>query len=80
MDKYSAYLFDKVIVKPEKLNADDFETMEEFNEVVAFARETMQGGEIWTEFQDVIAFAREVMQGNFREEKDTVSTRTGSKG
>ena len=78
-DKYSAYLFDKVIVKPEKLKADDFESMEEFNAVLAFARETMQGGEVWEEFQEVIAFAREVMQGNFREEKDTVPTRTGSK-
>ena len=79
-EKFTKFLFDKIIVKPEKLSADDFETMKEFNEVVAFARETMQGGDLWKEFNEIVAFGREVMQGNFREEKDGVSTRTGSKG
>ena len=79
VEKFSKYLFDKVIVKPKKLTADDFETQSDFNEVVAFARETMQGGDIWNEFQEIIAFGRKVMQGDFREEKDRVPTRTGSK-
>ena len=79
LEKLSKTIFDKVIVKPEKLTADDFESMKEFNEVVSFAREVMQGGEIWTEFNEIVAFAREVMQGDFREEKDTVSTSRASK-
>lgn len=41
--KLSKYLFEHVIVEPKGLTADDFEDMDEFNEVVAFAREVMQG-------------------------------------
>lgn len=41
--KLSKYLLSNVIVEPAGLTADDFETMEEFNEVIAFAREVMQG-------------------------------------
>lgn len=41
--KLSAYLFQNVIVEPTGLTADDFDSMDEFNEVVAFAREVMQG-------------------------------------
>lgn len=37
------YLFKNVIVDPKGLSIDDFDTMEEFNEVIAFAREVMQG-------------------------------------
>ena len=70
-EKLAKYLFESVITKPAKLTADDFDGMEDFNAVISFARETMQGGkEVWQEFQDVFAFAREVMQGNFRAKKD----------
>lgn len=41
--KLSKYLFENVIVEPKGLTADDFDSMEEFNEVVSFAREVMQG-------------------------------------
>lgn len=39
----SKYLFDNIIVEPKGLTADDFESMDEFNEVVSFARKVMQG-------------------------------------
>ncbi len=41
--KLSKYLFENVIVEPKGLTADDFDSMDEFNEVVTFAREVMQG-------------------------------------
>ena len=41
--KLSKYLFDNVIVEPKGLTPDDFDSMDEFNEVVSFAREVMQG-------------------------------------
>lgn len=77
-EKLSKYLFEKVIVSPKNLTADDFETMEEFNDVISFARDVMQGGEIMEEFNEVISFAREVMQGNFRNTQDKVSTKAKS--
>jgi type II secretory pathway component PulL len=43
VEKLSRYLFSNVIVEPKGLTADDFESMEEFNEVISFAREVMQG-------------------------------------
>ena len=43
VEKLSKYLFNNVIVDPKGLTPDDFDSMEEFNEVVAFAREVMQG-------------------------------------
>ena len=43
VDKLAKYLFANVIVEPKGLTADDFDSMEEFNEVVTFAREVMQG-------------------------------------
>lgn len=43
VSKLSKYLFENVIVEPHGLSADDFESMDEFNEVVTFAREVMQG-------------------------------------
>lgn len=43
LDKLSKYLFEHVIVKPTGLTADDFESLEEFTEVVNFARSVMQG-------------------------------------
>lgn len=39
----SKYLFDNIIVEPKGLTADDFDSMDEFNEVVSFARKVMQG-------------------------------------
>lgn len=41
--KLAEYLFKHVIVEPKGLTADDFDNMDEFNEVVSFAREVMQG-------------------------------------
>lgn len=41
--KLSKYLFQNVIVEPTNLSIDDFDNMEEFNAVVTFAREVMQG-------------------------------------
>lgn len=41
--KMAKYLFDNVIVEPKGLTADDFDTLEELNEVTDFAREVMQG-------------------------------------
>lgn len=70
LEKLSKYLFDNVIVKPENLSIDDFDSMDDFNEVVAFAREAMQGWGTMDDFNEIVAFAREVMQGNFRN-KDT---------
>lgn len=43
LHKLSKYLFANVVVEPKGLSADSFETMEEFSEVVAFARQVMQG-------------------------------------
>lgn len=41
--KLAEYLFENVIVEPKGLQIDDFESMEDFNAVVTFAREVMQG-------------------------------------
>ena len=43
LTKLSKYLLDNVIVSPSGLNADDFASMDDFNEVISFAREVMQG-------------------------------------
>lgn len=43
VEALSKYIFDNVIVEPKGLEIDDFDDMEEFNEVVAFGREVMQG-------------------------------------
>ena len=43
LEKLAKYLFENVIVEPKGLTVDDFESMEEFNEVVSFARQVMQG-------------------------------------
>lgn len=45
--KFAEYLFENVIVEPKGLTVDDFESMEEFNEVTTWARKVMQG-----EFRD----------------------------
>ena len=43
VEKLAKYLFENIIVEPKGLTPDSFESMEEFNEVVTFAREVMQG-------------------------------------
>ena len=43
IEKLSKYILENVIVSPKGLNIDSFETMDEFNEVIAFGREVMQG-------------------------------------
>lgn len=68
MDKLTRYLLENVVTTPKSLTVDDFEDMDEFNEVITFAREAMQGWGVMDEFNEVIAFGREVMQGNFRHE------------
>ncbi len=41
--KLSEYLFENVVVEPKGLTPDDFDNMDDFNAVVTFAREVMQG-------------------------------------
>lgn len=41
--KMAKYLFDHVIVEPKGLTANDFDSLDELNEVTDFAREVMQG-------------------------------------
>ena len=43
VEKLADYIFHNVIVEPKGLTIDDFESMEEFNEVVSFGRDVMQG-------------------------------------
>ena len=43
VEALSNYIFTNVIVEPKGLEIDDFDDMDEFNEVVAFGREVMQG-------------------------------------
>lgn len=78
--KLSEYLLGTVITSPENLKADDFGSMNEFQEVIKFAREAMQGWGAMDEYNEVTKFGREVMQGNFRnEEPDQKPTNKESK-
>lgn len=43
MAKLSSYILSNVIVEPKGLTPDDFDTMDEFTEVITFGREVMQG-------------------------------------
>ena len=43
VEKMAEFLFGKVIVEPQGLTPDTFDDMDEFNEVITFAREVMQG-------------------------------------
>ena len=43
VEKMADYIFQNVIVEPKGLTIDDFESMEEFNDVVSFGRDVMQG-------------------------------------
>ncbi len=74
-DKFAQYILDNIIVSPENMDIDDFESADEQSEVIAFAREVMQGGEVWEEYEAITGFAREVMQGNFRNKKNTTANK-----
>lgn len=79
MAKTYEYLFKNVIVEPKNLQADDFESIEDLNEVVAFATEVMQGDGVMDEFNKIISFAREVMDGSyFRNKPNEETTRKES--
>ena len=41
--KITKYILDNVIVEPKNLTTDDFESMDDLNEVITFGREVMQG-------------------------------------
>lgn len=43
ISKMSKYILDNVIVEPKGLTMDDFDSMDELNEVVGFGREVLQG-------------------------------------
>lgn len=43
MSKMADYIFKNVIVEPKGLTADDFDTLDEFSDVIGWAREVMQG-------------------------------------
>lgn len=43
VEKLANYLFKNVIVEPQGLTPDSFESMEDFNQVISFAREVMEG-------------------------------------
>lgn len=72
--KISEILLQEVIIEPKKLSIDDFETMEELNEVVSFAKDAMQGGDAMDELNELIDFLRGVMEGKFRGENKDEST------
>lgn len=41
--KLAKYIFDKVIIEPKGLTADDFEDVDSFNNVIRWGRDVMQG-------------------------------------
>lgn len=43
LKKLSEYLFKNVIVQPKGVTCDDFDSTDDANEVIAFARDVMQG-------------------------------------
>lgn len=43
IEKLTKYILQNVIVDPKGLSIDDFETMEELNEVIRFGRSVMEG-------------------------------------
>ena len=70
-EKLAKYLLEEVIVSPANLTADDFDSMDDFNAVISFAKEVMQGGKAMDDFNAVVGFAKDVMQGNFRDKKQS---------
>lgn len=43
MNKLSKYILENVIVEPKGLTPDSFETIDDFNEVIRFGQQVMQG-------------------------------------
>lgn len=43
LEKIAKYVFENVIVEPHGLTIDDFEDMDDLNEVVKFGQQVMQG-------------------------------------
>lgn len=43
VEKIANYIFNNVIVEPTNISIDDFDSLEEFNEVVNWGKEVMQG-------------------------------------
>lgn len=43
MSKLADYIFKNVIVEPKGLTSDDFDTLDDFSDVIAWARDVMQG-------------------------------------
>lgn len=43
IEKLAEYLFKYIVVEPKGLSIDDFDNMDDLNEVITFAREVMQG-------------------------------------
>lgn len=43
IEKLTKYILQNVIVEPKGLSIDDFETMEELNDVIRFGRSVMEG-------------------------------------
>ena len=43
IETLAKYIFENVIVEPKGLSIDDFDNLDDFNEVVGFGREVMQG-------------------------------------
>lgn len=43
VEKIAKFVFENAIVEPKGLTVDDFDSIEEFNEVVTFGREVLQG-------------------------------------
>ena len=41
--KLAEQIFDKIIVEPKGLTIDDFDTIKDFNEVITWAQDVMQG-------------------------------------
>ncbi|MBQ6554532.1 MAG: hypothetical protein IJL89_04810 [Firmicutes bacterium] len=42
-EKFTKYLFENVIIEPKGLSADDFDTIDDLNEVTLFATDVLQG-------------------------------------
>ena len=79
IEKMAKFIFDNIITKPEGLTIDSFETAGDFEAVISFGREVMNGGEAMEEFEEIFTFAYGVMNGNFREKQDKKAVRGTSK-
>ena len=76
--KLAKFLFENIIVEPANLDVDDFDNMEDVNEIITFASEVMQGDGAIDELNEVISFASSVMQGNFRPSENKRSAKKAS--